>query len=258
MVSKKQKKKIRNYILVLLLIVLSVLATWLFFQWKYYQDAVKSQYPAFGIIMPGGFTIHGIDVSKHQRFIAWNEVKKMEVDGIKIHFCFIKATEGSDRTDVQFSRNWQQAKANGIVRGAYHFFNPYTKGKKQAENFMDEVELEKGDLPPVLDIEQYRGGSLIKFRKEALEWLQLVEAKYGVKPILYTNVAFYKQILGDAFDSYPLWVAHYNQPTGPRIGRNWVFWQHNETGMVNGIAHDVDFNVFNGDSVAFSKLLIPN
>jgi hypothetical protein len=54
-----------------------------------------------------------------------------------------------------------------------------------------------------------------------------------------------------------LWVAHYEQPTGPRIGRDWSFWQHNEKGHVNGIAQEVDFNVFKGDTVAFKKLLIP-
>jgi lysozyme len=52
-------------------------------------------------------------------------------------------------------------------------------------------------------------------------------------------------------------VAHYLQPHQPRIARDWVFWQHSESGTVNGIFGKVDFNVFNGDSVAFRSLLVP-
>ena len=37
----------------------------------------------------------------------------------------------------------------------------------------------------------------------------------------------------------------------PVIDRSWTFWQHSETGHVNGIDGYVDFNVFNGDSTAF-------
>jgi lysozyme len=51
-----------------------------------------------------------------------------------------------------------------------------------------------------------------------------------------------------------LWVAHYLVKDKPRIKRNWIFWQHNESGHVNGIASFVDFNVFNGDSASFEML----
>ena len=34
------------------------------------------------------------------------------------------------------------------------------------------------------------------------------------------------------------------------------FWQHNDNGRVNGVLSPVDFDVFSGDSVAFSQLLI--
>lgn len=257
MASKKQKRRVRNIILVVLLIVLLLVADWLYFQWSSYQKAVHSRFPEFGIIMPAEYSIHGIDVSRYQKYIVWDEVSEMEVLGIKLNFCFIKATEGADRTDQQFSRNWERSKKAGVIRGAYHFFNPNSSAKKQADNFISKVKLESGDLPPVLDIEHFSGGSIERFRQEALRWLQQIEQHYGVRPIIYTNVSFYDRILGSQFDDYALWVAHYEQPTGPRIGRDWSFWQHNEKGHVNGIAQEVDFNVFKGDTVAFKKLLIP-
>jgi lysozyme len=39
-----------------------------------------------------------------------------------------------------------------MLRGAYHFFIGSKDGKMQAENFINKVELEPGDLPPVLDV----------------------------------------------------------------------------------------------------------
>ena len=143
-----------------------------------------------------------------------------------------------------------------MVRGAYHFFIATKSGKTQAENFISTVELQPGDMPPVLDVEQSYGISAVKLRQRVKEWLVTVENYYGVKPIVYTNVDFYKQILKDEFDEYPLWVAHYLQKEKPRIYRDWHFWQYSENGRVNGIVYKVDFNVFNGDSTAFSNLLI--
>ena len=70
----------------------------------------------------------------------------------------------------------------------------------------------------------------------------------------YLRTDFYEKYLGSEFNDYPLWVAHYDEPEKPRIEREWLFWQHSESGHVNGIATKVDFSVFNGDSTAFQKL----
>ena len=93
-------------------------------------------------------------------------------------------------------------------------------------------------------------------RDRVMDWLQTVQAYYGIMPIIYTNVEFYKQYLKDDFDRYPLWISHYLQKQGPRIYRDWSFWQHSEGGRVNGILKPVDFNVFNGDSTEFRKMLM--
>jgi lysozyme len=155
-----------------------------------------------------------------------------------------------------FKRNWYKAGEEGIIRGAYHFFLATKSGKKQAENFIAQVNIAPGDLPPVLDVEQLYGVKPKDLRIRVKEWLSTIEAYYKVKPIIYTNVDFYDRYLGQDFDEYPLWVAHYLQPEKPRINRVWTFWQHSETGRVNGIINNVDFNVFNGDSLAFQQLLI--
>ena len=200
--------------------------------------------------------MHGIDVSHHQDNIDWDAVKAMQVKNIRIGFAFIKATEGLGRVDNAFRRNWLNAKQAGIPRGAYHFFISSKSGKAQAENFIETINLEKGDLPPVLDIETANGASVEDLQQRVKDWLDIVQQFYKVKPIIYTNVDFYENFLAGKFDDYPLWVAHYLVQNKPRIQRNWIFWQHNEKGHVNGIDANVDFNVFNGDSLAFKKLLL--
>ena len=86
--------------------------------------------------------------------------------------------------------------------------------------------------------------------------MDAIEVACKTKPILYSNVDFYEKYLGSEFDAYPLWVAHYDEQDKPRIGRDWLFWQHSQSGHVNGIATKVDCDVFNGDSTAFRKLLL--
>jgi len=256
MLSARQKKKLRRLIILSVSVLLLALSVWLFYQQMGYRKAKYTRYPEFGIAIPGGYAIHGIDVSKYQSTIAWEEVKKMKVSHIQIGFAFIKATQNTDKTDPHFKRNWKKSKEAGLYRGAYHFFIASRDGRQQAANFMETVQLEKGDMPPVLDVEQTNGVSDEHLRTEVKKWLEMVETHYGVRPIIYTNVDFYNRHLGSEFDDYPLWAAHYYQPEQPRIKRGWVFWQHSDVGQVNGIVSKVDFNVFNGDSTDFKKMLI--
>ena len=256
MLSRRQKKKLRRLVLIALAFVAIIAVAVMLYQRFEYRKAKFTRYPEFGIVIPESYAIHGIDVSKYQSTIAWEEVKAMKVKNIQLGFSFIKATEGIGNTDPNFKRNWKKTKDNGIVRGAYHFFIGSKDGRMQAENFIDKVKLEAGDMPPVLDAEQLNGASPSQLRAEVKKWLEVVENYYGVKPIIYTNVDFYNKNLGSEFDNYPLWVAHYYQPVQPRISRGWVFWQHSQEGRVNGIVSKVDFNVFNGDSAAFKQLLI--
>ena len=223
---------------------------------NYFTQSSDVFYADFQIAIPGGYQIHGIDVSKYQSIINWKEVKDMNAQGIKIGFAFIKATEGVGNVDNQFRRNWLKAEEQNICKGAYHFFIAGKSGRRQAANFIEMVNLKKGDLPPVLDIEKAYGVSAIEIKKEITDWLGVVEKYYSVKPVIYTNIDFYSKYLQDNFDDYPIWIAHYLQPVKPRIDHKWTFWQHSESGRVNGIKAPVDFNVFSGDSADFKNFLI--
>jgi lysozyme len=252
---RRAAKKYYGWIFLIGLSIITVAVMW-GYDWWLSRKARFVKYPAFGISIPENYSIHGIDVSRYQQTIAWDAVREMKVKKIRLGFAFIKATEGIGNVDPQFHRNWRKSKQSGVIRGAYHFFLASKDGRSQAEHFIRTVELQPGDLPPVVDIELTNGTPTVALKKELKEWLAVVEEYYKVKPIIYTNVDFYSRHLDKEFDSYPLWAAHYYQYNEPRIRRSWSFWQHSEEGRVNGIYSKVDFNVFNGDSTEFRSLLI--
>ncbi len=254
----RRKKKYTGWKVLLFILVTTAIIMIGFagYDWLLERKAHFVHYPEFGIDIPVSYSIHGIDVSKYQNIIDWGSVKDMKVNNVEIGFTFIKATEGLDDEDAFFERNWRKSKNAGLIRGAYHFFLATKSGRQQAGNFIHSVRIEPGDLPPVLDIEQAYGVPADKLRERVREWMETIQGYYGVMPIIYTNVEFYKKYLKDDFDKYPLWVAHYLQKERPRIYRDWNFWQHNENGQVNGILTRVDFDVFNGDSLDLRKLLV--
>ena len=253
----RRRKPGQKWWIVILIAFVSGLCLFLGYDWWMSRTSRFVRYPAFGISIPEDYMIHGIDVSKYQQTISWDAVKEMKVKDVQLGFVFIKATEGISNKDPEFKRNWKRSKQAGMIRGAYHFFLATKDGREQADNFISAVDLEKGDLPPVVDIEQTYGVNPTTLKKELKEWLDIVQYYYGVKPIIYTNVDFYSRYLGKEFNSYPLWAAHYYAYDSPRIERNWDFWQHSEEGRVNGILSKVDFNVFNGDSLQFRNILMP-
>jgi len=218
------------------------------------------EYKHFGIRIPNGYRVHGIDVSKWQRRVDWARVKRMKVGGISIRFAFIKATEGSWMEDPEFDINWDNARKQNIIRGAYHFFLPNVSPKDQAAKFIRTVKLRSGDLPPVVDVEDPKGMTKLQVRRYTKEFLDLLEKYYHVRPILYSNRDFYKQyFVGQPdFAGYRFWIAHYHVSDFNMPGDEpWQFWQHSDRGNVNGINEPVDFNVFNGDTVALRKLCVP-
>ncbi len=220
------------------------------------EDTAYRTYSSFDIRIPRGYLIHGIDVSSYQGKINWKEVKQMEEDEVRVHFAFIKATEGVFSVDPYFQRNWREAPKAGIVCGAYHYFKPKKSGEWQARFFLQTVKFESGDLPPVVDIEELNGASPAKMRIELHDFLKHIEKSTGTRPIIYTGLSFYKDYLKGYFDDYPLWIAHYYKSRLDLDRSQWKFWQHSDKARISGISHVVDFNTFNGDSLAFDRILI--
>ena len=52
---------------------------------------------------PEGYSIRGIDISHHQGKIDWDALSAAEVDGERLRFVFVKATEGANDLDNRFN-----------------------------------------------------------------------------------------------------------------------------------------------------------
>lgn len=210
----------------------------------------------YGVCIPCGFDVHGIDISHYQGKIDWERLLQNKETDFPLHFIFMKATEGSTHGDDTFADNFAEARNRGFIRGAYHFYIPNTDPLKQADFFIRTVKLDSGDLPPVLDVEKTGRKSKKELQQGIKRWLDRVEAHYGVKPILYTSYKFKTRYLDDSiFNAYPYWIAHYYVDSVKYEGK-WDFWQHTDVGTVLGITEDVDLNVYNGTLEELKKLTI--
>ena len=188
----------------------------------------------------------GIDVSEYQGKISWSYVDTIE-NQYPLHFVFIRATAGNDAVDRRFRRNWEGAKKNKMIRGAYHYYRPNENSLEQAALFIKTVRLQKGDLPPVLDIEKLpKNQSMTNLKKGLRRWLQAIENHYKVKPIIYTGEKYYDDFLKEEFSDYLFWIANYNFYR-EEIQDDWLFWQFTERAAVPGIEGNVDVNIYNGD-----------
>lgn len=209
----------------------------------------------YGVCIPHGYKVHGIDISHYQGNVNWKMLEQTRQGQFPIQFIFMKATEGGDYPDKRFVANFDSAKAHGFIRGAYHFYNPKTDPNKQADFFINSVNLEPGDLPPVLDIEK-KSKDIGKLQADLKLWLRRIENHYGVKPIIYASYKFKTKYLNDSvFNSYPYWIAHYYVDSVQYKG-DWKFWQHTDVGTLPGIEEQVDLNIFNGGLEGLDALRI--
>ncbi len=209
----------------------------------------------YGTCIPKGYDIYGTDISHHQGEIDWEKLAKENPEENPIRFIYMKASEGSDHKDTQFDTNWKKAKEHGFTRGAYHYFSPYSTGLEQATMFIKTVKIEKGDLPPVIDVEEKPKDKAI-FLQELKIFIAKIEEHYGVKPIIYSGKKYMERYLNDIyFERYPVWVAHYYVDT-LQVKQNWTIWQCSDRGRLPGIGRNVDINIFNGNTEALENFRI--
>ena len=253
---KKEMPAWCRYLFAMLIVVVFVSGFYYFFIRPYaYRWKPCYGLKGYGVCMPYGYKIHGIDISHYQGEVDWKRLKQTRQGLFPVQFIFMKATEGGDYSDDKFIANFDSAKVHGFIRGAYHFYNPKTDANKQADFFINSVKLEPGDLPPVLDIEK-KGRDVKKLQQDLKIWLRKVESHYGVKPIIYASYKFKTKYLNDSvFDSYPYWIAHYYVDS-VRYQGEWKFWQHTDVGTLPGIEDKVDLNIFNGSFSDLKGLLL--
>ena len=194
-----------------------------------------------------GPRVPGIDVSRYQGHIHWPAVASTPV-----RFVILRATKGNRYRDGKYARNLAGATQNGLVVGAYHFakpgFAPWD-ARAEADHFLRVARVAAGDVVPVLDVEETGGLSPGQLRVWARAWLQRVEARTGVRAMIYSGSHFWQGFMRNtswfARRGHPLWVAHW-YVGAPRVpgqrwgGKGYAVWQWSATGKIPGIKGDVD------------------
>ncbi len=212
---------------------------------------------ACGVAIAGGWWnpwaaryVQGVDVSHHQGAIDW---RALAADNVA--FAYIKATEGATHVDTRFAFNWEQAGAEGLYRGAYHFFTLCQPGARQAANFIAIVPVTPGAMPHALDMEHMgpcrEGPTMTDVVGEMREWLDSVEAHYGARPLIYTTREFHDAYLRDV-EGERFWIRSLG--VAPRFRQHeWVLWQHHNKARRRGVSGAVDLNAFRGDADALAR-----
>lgn len=195
----------------------------------------------------------GVDLSKWQ-----GEVDFASIRAAGKHYVFVKVTQGAGAVDPDYARNISGARAAGLYAGSYHFYDTGLTAQVQFANLSRHLDLKPGDLPPVVDIEVLSRNNLPELAAELKTFLDLIERRYKVKPIVYSGESFANEHLV-GFADYPLWLAEYTGAASPKLPLDWnawTFWQHSQSGRVDGVAGAVDLDRFNGDLDALKALLV--
>ena len=196
----------------------------------------------------------GVDVSAYQHphdaVIDWAQLRSAGLS-----FVYVKATEGTDRTNPWFADDVPRARVHGLAAGAYHFARPalpLTTAVDQADFFARTIgdQGRTGLLPPVLDIESTGGLN----RGDLTAWAQLfldrLHARTGRTPTVYSYPNFLRAaIYGPALHDAHLWIATYGGPVASPVPGDWPayqVWQSSDTGSYPGVAGRVDTDVFAG------------
>jgi lysozyme len=132
--------------------------------------------------------VHGIDISHHNT-VNWNVVAEQT----ETKFAFVKITEGSTFVDKAGKKHIREAEASGIKTGAYHYFSTRSSAKKQFENFKNNF-VNSTSLVPMVDVEDHDNVSAKELNMMVREFCELIEAEYGVKPIVYTRPDLYHSV----------------------------------------------------------------
>ena len=254
--SRKQVKVMPHWQYILIATVASAIVLFiayhLVFKRVIFRFTTCEGIKVYDTCIPKGYNVYGLDISHHQGKINWEKFKEENPKDTPIQFVYMKASEGSDHKDTQFDANWEKAKEHGFTRGAYHYFSPYSTGLEQATMFIQTVKLEKGDLAPVIDVEEKPDNKTL-FLQELKIFIAKIEEHYGIKPIIYSGKKYKARYLNDKyFERFPTWIAHYYVDT-LEVNQTWTIWQCSDRGRLPGINRNVDINIFNGTPEALEN-----
>ena len=201
--------------------------------------------------------IPGIDVSKYQEEIDWNEVAQSGVKFAILRCCKVIRAYDDWELDPRFEENYAGAKAAGLAVGCYM----YTDAATSAE-FTEDVKYMLGflkdksfEFPVFLDMESASRQEHLSpklFMPALTVGLEAIEDA-GHTAGVYSSSAFFsecidREALREA--GYPIWEANYfnsvnglPSTAGHDLSSQATIWQYSGCGRCSGIRTTVDRNV---------------
>lgn len=95
----------------------------------------------------------GVDVSDWQGYIDYRQVRESGIEVV-----YIKSSQGKNIKDPYFDINYENAKANGLKVGFYHFLTATNTGEaeQEARFFASVIAGKQPDCKLVMDYEIFR------------------------------------------------------------------------------------------------------
>lgn len=158
-----------------------------------------------------------------------------------------------------------EAPKKGIAVGVAHTFtdrlgNPIV----QADQFIAELGQHEWMLPPLIDCEAVEVSSPQTYPDHLFTFIARVEEATKIKPIIYIEQGFAKDILSSRFSKYSLAYGRYatktdtGMPTPPQGWEEITFWHLADSVTDVPAFRDLAILVFNGDEVKLSSLERPD
>ena len=186
----------------------------------------------------------GIDVSKYQGNVNWNEVKKAGYEFVFVRLGYANS-DGTIVIDPYFDRNMRGAAAAGLDVGVYlySYLDSEDHARMAAVKVLELVAEYEVTMPIVLDYEHgamYKDYGREKNTAICNAFLRMIE-KGGYLPMYYSYKSFCDAYMSMAnLEKYEgLWIANY---TGSIGVDDVAIWQHSSSGQVAGISGRVDMN----------------
>ena len=213
----------------------------------------------------------GVDVSRYQGVIDWNQVAASGVQFAMIRVGYRTQTTGILNEDPYARYNLQEAQRVGIKVGAYFFSAAVNEAEVVEEalftaNLIDKYQI---TFPVAYDCEGFRNATSRQYLlgKEvrtalAVRFLDTIAAR-GYTPMFYASrneMTDNRDWDMNVLNKYKVWVAQYPEqpfPITPASSYAGVqaMWQYTSKAAIPGIAGNVDMNVsyFNYDGIAEAK-----
>lgn len=192
----------------------------------------------------------GIDVSKYQDKIDWEEVASDEVEYAFIRLGIRGYTEGEIIEDETFEDNIKGALKNDIDVGIYFFTQALSEeeAEEEATYVIESIAPYQVKYPIVLDVEavtntEARGNDLTSEErtKYCIAFCEKIK-EAGYTPMIYGNLKTFTLLLNmKELEDYDKWFAYYDESY--YFPYDFKIWQYTNKGKVAGIKGDVDLNI---------------